>query len=236
MIKQLLKRTFVYRWYRSRKENRYQERKKQANEAFNREAVDVLSLFSNALFKEGIEFWLDFGTLLGYYREHDFIPHDYDLDTGAWYKDHEQIKEALEKAGFELVRYYYLNNQDGMEECYKHKNFQTTIDILYFMSDGEKTFCFSFNPLVSMTKKRHLNRPQKSRVRKWSFDRFNISLTEFKGVRVYVPTDTANHLASTYGASFMTPIPDFPVEGRPNMTEYTYAEMPATAYLKIGYF
>lgn len=67
--------------------------------------------------------------------------HDFDFDTSAWFKDHDRIRVALEKAGFERVRHYYLKN------C----------------------------------------------------------------------------------------VPDFPVVERPNLQEYTYEEMPACAFLKIGY-
>lgn len=38
-------------------------------------------------------FWLDYGTLLGAYREHDFIKHDFDLDIGLWLKDAEIAKK-----------------------------------------------------------------------------------------------------------------------------------------------
>ena len=30
------------------------------------------------------DIWLDFGTLLGYYRENDFISHDLDMDFGIF--------------------------------------------------------------------------------------------------------------------------------------------------------
>ncbi len=235
MIKTILKNTYLYKRYRAYKAEKRERRKNALNEAFKTEAVDVLRLFSDALLSNGLVFWLDYGTLLGYYREHDFIPHDYDLDTGAWFKDHERIRKALEAAGFELVRYYYLRDKDGMEECYKHKKYRTTIDVLYFMTEGDKSFCYSFLPMVAMNKKKNLNKLQPSRARLWTFSIIQPVLSEFKGVKVYVPDNTAQHLASTYGDSFMTPIPDFPVVGRPNMKEFSYEELPACAFLKVGY-
>lgn len=235
MIKELLKKTFLYKKYREKKDARHVERLNAVNEAFKNEAVDVLRLYSNAMTSNGLVFWLDYGTLLGYYREHDFIKHDFDLDTSAWYDDHERIKEALEKAGFERVRHYYLKNRDGLEECYKHKDFQTTIDVFYYFNEGDKSYCFSFLPLVTMTKKRHLNKVQPSKVRKWTFTRIIPKPAEFKGIKVYVPDNTGAYLASTYGDTYMTPIPHYPMAGRPNMTEFTYEEMPACAFLKVGY-
>ena len=235
MIKELIKSTFLYKKYRDRKDKAHKKRLDAINEAFKKEALGVLKAYSDAMFSNGLVFWLDYGTLLGYYREHDFIEHDFDLDTSAWYEDHERIKKILEAAGFERVRYYYLLNREGLEECYKHKDFQTTIDVFYYFNENNKSYCFSFNPLVSMTKKRHLNKEQPSKARKWTFARIVPIPAEFKGVKVYVPENTGAYLSSTYGETFMTPIPHFPMAGRPNMTEYSYQEMPACAFLKVGY-
>lgn len=235
MLKQIFKKLFLYKWYRNRKNERYQLRTKIVSDAFKKEAVDVLRLFSSALIRNNVSFWLCSGTLLGYYREHDFIKHDFDLDTGAWYKDRDRVRAALEENGFERVRYYYILNKDGLEECYKHKDYATTIDVFYFIEDGDYSFCYSFNPMVSMTKKRHLNKVQKSKAIKWTWDAFSIMQVDFKGVTVNVPQDTAHFLETLYGKTFMTPIPNYPIKGRPNMTEYTYEEMPACAFLKIGY-
>lgn len=235
MIKELLKKTILYKIYRNHIDKAYRERITLINDAFKKEAVDVLRLYSDTMLENGLVFWLDYGTLLGYYREHDFIKHDFDLDTSAWYEDHERIKEALENAGFERVRHYYLKNRDGLEECYKHRDYSTTIDVFYYFNEGDKSYCFSFNPLVSMTKKRHLNKLQKSKARKWTFPKITPEAAEFKGIKVYVPKNTDAHLSATYGETFMTPIPNFPFSGRPNMEEYTYEEMPACAFLTVGY-
>lgn len=235
MIKELLKKSFLFRLFLKHSDNQKQKKLEYINNAFKKEAVDVLKLYSDAMFSNGLVFWLDYGTLLGYYREHDFIKHDFDLDTGAWFEDHQRIKNVLENAGFERVKYYYLKHRDGVEECYKHKDYDTTIDVFYYFNENNRSYCYSFLPLVSMTKKCHLNKEQPSRARKWSFETINPIPAEFKGVKVFVPDNTAQYLASTYGDTFMTPIPNFPVKGRPNLTEYTYDELPACVFMKIGY-
>ena len=235
MIKELLKKTIFYKVWRKHVDNIRAEKLNIINKAFRTEAVDVLRLFSEAMIESKLPFWICAGTLLGYYREKDFIKYDYDLDTGAWFEDHDRVKTALENKGFERVRYYYLTKRDGIEECYKHHDYKTTIDVFYFFNEGEKSYHFSFIPLVSMTKKRHLNKIQPSKACKWTYDRIHPIPAEFKGVSVFIPENPAQHLASTYGESFMTPIPNFPVKGRPNLTEYTYEEMPACAVLKMGY-
>lgn len=236
MLKDILKKTFLYKGYKAFKDRGLHKRMNVIIESFNREAVDVLRLYSDAMISNGLVFWIDYGTLLGYYREHDFIKHDFDLDTSTWYEDHDHVKAVLEKAGFERVRHYYLKNQAGLEECYKHRDYTTTIDVFYYFNEGDRSFCFSFVPMVNMGVKRNLNKQQPSRARKWTFAKINPVPAEFKGVKVYVPENPGNYLASTYGNTFMTPIPDFPIVGRPNLTEYSYEEMPAECLLSVGYY
>lgn len=51
-----------------------------------------------------VEYWLDYGTLLGYYREGDIIGHDIDIDFGAREKYYEKIRsnDHLLPSGFSL--------------------------------------------------------------------------------------------------------------------------------------
>jgi len=51
------------------------ERKHKALLTYFHVAVDI---FNHA----GVDFWLDWGTLLGYWRGSSLIPHDYDVDFG----------------------------------------------------------------------------------------------------------------------------------------------------------
>jgi lipopolysaccharide cholinephosphotransferase len=61
----------------------------------------------NSLFeKNGINIWLDTGTLLGAVRNKQFIPWDYDVDIGAWYEDIPKIinlKNEIQNQGFDLA-------------------------------------------------------------------------------------------------------------------------------------
>ena len=37
--------------------------------------------------ESGVDYWLDYGTLLGAYREGKIIEGDYDSDLGVWYEE-----------------------------------------------------------------------------------------------------------------------------------------------------
>ena len=47
------------------------------------------TIYSSPL--KNYDIWLDFGTLLGYYRENDFISHDLDMDFGIIISDYQSF-------------------------------------------------------------------------------------------------------------------------------------------------
>ena len=47
------------------------------------------TIYSSPL--KNYDIWLDFGTLLGYYRENDFISHDLDMDFGIIIPDYQSF-------------------------------------------------------------------------------------------------------------------------------------------------
>lgn len=66
-------------------------------------SVDLLNDIKAIFDKWGIVFWLDQGTLLGAFREKDFLALDDDIDLGVWKTDldrNNQIWNDFRKAGF----------------------------------------------------------------------------------------------------------------------------------------
>ena len=125
----LLKNTPLYKWYHKRNEKNAKEELAIRNKYFIEEGCEVLNVFANALNNENILFWLEFGSLLGFYRDHDFIKHDCDIDFGAFLKDASVIRNKIISSGFKLI-HQYKSSDGGLEECYKYKN--TSIDVFYF--------------------------------------------------------------------------------------------------------
>ena len=229
------RKTPLYPLYRAVMERRARRKHSRRSAAFRREAVQVLQRFSAALDEAQITFWLEFGTLLGYYREHDFISHDCDLDTGAFLEDQPKIQAVLEQAGFELVRYYNVKDDGGREECYKHRDMSTTIDIFYFRVEGDVMYCNIFAPLKNMTFRWNLNRLMPFRTMRVNFPLSDMQQVEFKGVRVRIPMNTDVHLRAQYGDDYMTPNPNFGMKDRKNVIYFTYEEKPSEGLLKIGF-
>ena len=70
--------------------------KRRQNRLFNGGNKELLFLVDDVLTRHECVFWLNYGTLLGAYRDHDFITHDNDLDIGMYWKDREGVKEILQ--------------------------------------------------------------------------------------------------------------------------------------------
>lgn len=68
-------------------------------------AVEALRQVKEIFDKYGIEYWLDFGTLLGAVRDGRIIPWDHDIDIGIWKKDFDKTSAAcmeLRDKGFKI--------------------------------------------------------------------------------------------------------------------------------------
>lgn len=62
------------------------------NQILNHELLDFVVNVCN---KYDLDYWLDFGTLLGAYRHKGFIPWDDDVDIGMMRKDYEKLVEVI---------------------------------------------------------------------------------------------------------------------------------------------
>ena len=55
----------------------------------------VLTTVTSELNEAEIDYFLDFGTLLGAYREDRIIPGDYDIDIGCFRRDRARVRRLL---------------------------------------------------------------------------------------------------------------------------------------------
>lgn len=71
----------------------------------NEELADkVLFEFDDIAKSVGVTYFLLFGTVLGFYRNKGYIPHDHDIDTGirCSIEERQKLLDELEKKGFSL--------------------------------------------------------------------------------------------------------------------------------------
>lgn len=198
------------------------------NQYFQEEAEELLKKFSDTLNKNNIMFWLEFGTLLGYYRENDFIKHDNDLDFGAYLYDADKIRKALLKIGFKLIR-KYISTDGGLEECYRYKH--TILDIFYFRANEQGLFCTTYTRNKKTFISRLLNR-RPCTVKHITIPNNGFVSTTYKNCKVYIPSDCVTHLKMHYGENFMIPNPNFDYKKEASNIKY-YKKDEISGLLKI---
>ena len=144
--------------------------------------------------------WLDFGTLLGYYRENDFISHDLDMDFGiqvSSLEEFEVIEEQLINNGFNRTKEFYFN-KNLVELSYSYKGLN--VDFIIYKKEDDKV---SSDTIFFMTKA--LGNPTRYEVYHYEIPFSGLKECDFKGMKVKVPDNTQEYLRTLYGEDFETP-------------------------------
>ena len=98
------------------------KKKKEAKKEIDVElALENLLLAKDIFDKKSIPFWLTDGTLLGFYRDNEFIKHDEDVDLGCFISNlDETILFDFLDNGFKLDS-IYGNRKVALEFSFKRK-------------------------------------------------------------------------------------------------------------------
>ena len=203
----------IYRKFVSRKLNRKKK-------IFRQNAKLLLEKLKEALDDNKILFWLEFGTLLGAYREHGFIKHDCDLDIGVFFKNTTEIYDVLTKSGFRLIREFKVGEDgvDGFEQTYEYAG--VTIDVFFFHKDEKGAYCNSFSPFDDENRSLSL-----FQVEKISVPYKGLSQVSFEEMILNIPNETDKYLQAHYGTNFMIPNEYFDYKKEAtNIYYYPYSE------------
>ena len=144
--------------------------------------------------------WLDFGTLLGYYRENDFISHDLDMDFGVQvssFEEFEVIEKYLINNGFNRTKEFYFN-KNLVELSYSYKGLN--VDFIIYNKEND---IVSSDTIFFMTNA--LGNPTRYEVYHYEIPFSGLKECDFKGMKVKVPDNTQEYLRTLYGEGFETP-------------------------------
>lgn len=155
--------------------------------------------------KAGIEFWIDFGTLLGFYRQGDFLETDPDIDLGVKRENQDKViavAPELAKLGKLITRVEVGNYLAG----YKLYRDDFWIDIAFFFKHEDKYIL----PISEWPKVMVFNSK--------FYD--NLVDLEVKGEKFKMPKDIEEYMILHYGEDWRRPFKegeDYDLHQRPNI-------------------
>lgn len=160
---------------------------------------EVLKIIYNSQLNK-YDLWLDFGTLLGFYRENDFINHDLDMDFGIIINDYDDFLEKekyLIKKGFSRTKEFYYKNR-LVELSYSYKGLN--VDFIVYR---RKADVIESDTIFFMTNV--LGKPTRYEVYNYSLPFSELEEHNFKAVEIKVPNNAREYLSKLYGEDFEVP-------------------------------
>ncbi len=134
----------------------------------------------------GEEYWIDFGTLLGFFREKGIIPHDIDVDFSIHESSYQKILANMDKIPDGFIFYDTSKNHYG-PKCYlSFKGFD--VDIYCYEDLGDK--------MRSYENSRYHNERQK--IPKHLI--YPLREEKLLGTRIFVPANPKKYLEFIYGS------------------------------------
>lgn len=229
-IKKILKKFLHYEGssiqkYRKKREEKLFKKKK--GELMKKIGLEELDLFFKTAKKCNIKVWLEFGTLLGAYREHAFIPYDYDLDVGMIHSDYTlDFENELLSNGFIKQRVFYkkdmnTNSQILTEITLCYKGFNIDIFLSFPETDKRRVSLYTVPPREADMEDNYYC------IKEFLLPNFT-ELVEVNivGKNFYSPGDPVENLKTIYGDHFMTPDPNWvTTRSEYNIVKYDYSKV-----------
>ena len=160
---------------------------------------EILNIVYSSELKK-YDIWLDFGTLLGYYRERDFINHDLDMDFGIIIPDYDDflvVEKELLNQGFQRTKEFYFD-KNLVELSYNYKGLN--VDFILYKKDSNK---ISSDTIFYMTNA--LGNPTRYEVYHYELPFFDLQECNFKNIVVKIPSNVEEYLSNLYGEDFRIP-------------------------------
>ena len=175
------------------------------NKRFKNNGEMVLLNAHNALNSINLQHWLDFGTLLGVFRNGALLPNDLDIDLGVFLKDYSpDIEKAMIDYGFVLIHEYEIDGKRyGLEQSYQYKGVK--VDLFYYNSNKDYIFTHIFMNFPGMTYNESIKIKGGLLPIENYFPKTGFTQVKFLNTYFTIPSPPEKYLAFHYGEDFMTP-------------------------------
>ena len=147
--------------------------------------------------------WLEFGTLLGAYRERNFIRHDYDMDLGMYVDEYDSVlEEKLVDKGFKKIHHFvqFRGQEEFLTEVtWEYEEFH--VDIFLCIRDNDKRHIYCYGKKDEQTFSQN----------KWEVLDYTLpcayplDTVYINSVACNAPANVVDCLKKYYGEGFMTP-------------------------------
>ncbi len=162
-------------------------------------SIECLKLVTDVFDNHNIPYWLEYGTLLGSYRDSMLISYDYDMDIGVETKYAKDIKVLLESMISEgkfqkLPLAKWIDNKIYQIQFNKNNNIEALWLDVYFY-ETKDNFVYSNFLSVNDTLKCKTNRYQIQ----------NLETIKLGNYYFKCPSDIPKYLKIRYGDDYMIP-------------------------------
>ena len=163
----------------------------------------LFNTFIDEINNTDIEYWIDHGTLLGYFRDKDIICGDDDIDICILYKDNNKLKKLLNtikrKYPNLLVDSLCILPNTNCHYSITDKKTGLTIDIYVFDLYKNNKILYKSTPLI-----RKIALQEEANYNKE--DILPLKKVSFLNKKIYIPNKIETVLTKLYGKKYMTPL------------------------------
>ena len=154
-------------------------------------AIANLASICNILNINNTKHWLQDGTLLGLYRDKNFISHDTDTDMGILFETfNPKVFESFKRCGFKVYHVFgYV--EDSLEIGLIKDGLKT--DLFFHYKNGPSQYHCAF------TGSNYTRRVD------FIYDQFDTKMMSFQGTDFPVPEDVLKFILTKYGEDWSTP-------------------------------
>lgn len=151
-------------------------------------ALENLKILDEIFRKMGKEYWVSCGTLLGFYRDGDFIGYDKDTDLCVNINSLDKnLLEEFKNKGFKIVR-VFGRHHDGFEIALSRIGVKT--DLFFFYKNDDKWYHSAY---------------KNGKKFDFVYDPFGLKETVFKGHSFMTPENIEHYLSQKYGEDWRVP-------------------------------
>ena len=178
--------------------------------------VGLASIFEidETLEQCGCDFFVDFGTLLGFIRSGKPMAWDYDIDFGIFLSDYfkwDDLEQRMIEKGFSLSRQFSYQG-DVTEQTYRRGNIYVDFFAHFFKDGGSYYYVYYPEEDYQYEDNKHLHARSTTTVKITGCKKLNV-----EGGVVHVPIEYEQYLEDVYGADWRIPQQNWKPGAFPNV-------------------